>query len=71
MYQPYLADTGALVSSELYGPIVAGRTRREDFCEPVRGTTHTALIDLLKVGNDKNVRLNHGIDLVVLFVRLG
>ena len=69
--EPDFADAGSLVSAKFNGLIVAGGTRREDLCEPVGGTAHAARIDLLEVGNDENIGLHYGVDLVVLFRGLG
>src|SRR5206468_4065262 len=70
MYEPDFADAGALVGGQFNDLVVARGIRREDLCDPVRGTAHTARIELLKVANDENVGLHYGVDLFVFLGRL-
>src|SRR5579875_2590503 len=59
--QPHLRDTGALVGSELRGSIVAGGRGGENFRDPVRSTSHTAIVELLEVADDEEIWLHDGI----------
>ena len=57
VYEPDLGDAGALVDREFDDLVVAGGTGRKDFCNPVRGAPHAALIELVTVTHDENIGL--------------
>ena len=71
MDEPDFAHARSLIGREFHRLVVAGRTRREDFRDPVRGTAHTSRIDFLRIRNDENIGLHHGVNLVVRIAGLG
>ena len=70
VYEPDLGDAGALIDWEFDDLVVAGGIGRKDFCDPVRGAPHAALIELVTVTHDENIGLYHGVDLVIRLVGL-
>ena len=67
MNEPHLQHSGALIDRQPDGLVVAGGCGRANLREPVRRAAHAALIRLGENGSDQNIRLHHGIDLLVLF----
>ena len=65
MYEPHLADSGGLVSRNFDELVMLGSAGRENLREPVGGAAQTTCIELLTVGNDKNVWLYHRVHIVV------
>ena len=65
--EPNFAHSSTFVNRKFDAPIMIGGTWGYYFSQPVGGTPHTTRVELLKVGNDEDIGLQHGVNLVIVF----